>query len=195
MVALNSPPLNFPRTTGINLFLIGSNYARAFQDTEKTNKEGMKPDGNEIPLYCMVLLGIVIWLHMWMFAPVSHSSCRWHARYLPLTKPQVRLLFSTLPLFLMLQSKQIVCHSASVSLYVYEIQPAVSVSVSLAQSLGVSRWKVERYIHPSCCQMEVNPRDQVPVVGCTIDTLQTAGSEEPLQQHLKKHINRLNWSM
>lgn len=36
---------NFPHTTAANLFLIGSNYARAFQDAEKTNKEGMKPDG------------------------------------------------------------------------------------------------------------------------------------------------------
>lgn len=45
MVTLNSLPLNFPHTTPANLFLIGSNYAGAFQDAEKTNKEGMKPDG------------------------------------------------------------------------------------------------------------------------------------------------------
>lgn len=38
-----SPEL--PSYTAANLFLIGSNYARAFQDVEKTNKEGMKPDG------------------------------------------------------------------------------------------------------------------------------------------------------
>lgn len=45
MVTLNSPLLNLPRTTAANLFLIGGNYVRAFQDAEKTNKEGMKPDG------------------------------------------------------------------------------------------------------------------------------------------------------
>lgn len=45
MVTLNSPPPYFPHTTATNLFLVGSNYARAIQDAEKTNKEGMKPDG------------------------------------------------------------------------------------------------------------------------------------------------------
>lgn len=45
MVKLNSPPLNFPHTTAANLFLIESNYARAGHDAEKTNKDGMKPDG------------------------------------------------------------------------------------------------------------------------------------------------------
>lgn len=67
------------RTAGTNLFLVGCNYAGAFWDAGKTNKRGMKPDGDEIPLYCMILVGLVMWQHIWMCPLVSHSSCR----YLP----------------------------------------------------------------------------------------------------------------
>lgn len=57
MVRLNSPPLNFPHTTATNLFLIESNYARAFQDAEKTNRRS-EPRWNEAPLYCIALLAM-----------------------------------------------------------------------------------------------------------------------------------------
>lgn len=33
-----------------NSFLTGSNYMRAFHDSERINKGGMEPDGNELPL-------------------------------------------------------------------------------------------------------------------------------------------------
>lgn len=44
-VALNSSLPNVPHATGAELFLIGSNDARALQDAGTTNKGEMKPDG------------------------------------------------------------------------------------------------------------------------------------------------------
>lgn len=55
MVQLNSPPLNFPHSTGTNLFLTGTNYARTFQDVEKINKDGVKPDGIRLRVPLIVI--------------------------------------------------------------------------------------------------------------------------------------------
>lgn len=120
------------------------------------------------PLYCEVLLVIGIQLYMWMFATVGWSSPRWSV-WCPCSFNQTKIRL----LFLMPQHKHALC-----VIYVYEMQPApLHLSLAcLAQSRRPSWWKVEPHIHPSCCQTEVNPRDQVQAAGRSIDTLQTAGS-------------------
>lgn len=118
MVALNSPPPNFPDTSATNLFLIGSNYARVFQDAEKTN--GRNELGcNEAPLCCIVLFVIVIWEHMWMFVIVHPRDALilFHNDYHALQTMG----------FLMLQCKHVSRHSPSWFVNVYWSQPVLLV--------------------------------------------------------------------
>lgn len=170
MDALNSPLLNFPCTSAANLFLIGSNYARAFQDTEKTNKdEWNQMDWASITLYSPVC--DVIWLYVCMFAPFSHSSHGWYAWYLYIRLIQACCCLRTCsPSFLKccvhyMFSRCTHTHAHFCLLY--------SISVALLLR-GRSH---HPFIHPSCCQIQVNPRDQDRAEGRSKDTEQTGGSE------------------
>lgn len=67
----------FPRPTSGNSFLTGSNYMRAFHGSERTNKGGMEPDGNELPLLITGGLAVGSELSDGPVFPARRSSCRW----------------------------------------------------------------------------------------------------------------------
>lgn len=61
---------------------------------------------------------------------------------------------------------------------------------------GPEGWKVQMYVHPSCCHTQTRPRDlfQCCWVSYGLLTWLTV-SRLPAAQRFKKHINRLNWSV